>query len=735
MTHHPPQNKAKRFVLASLSKAALALLIVLLTAGSCTEAPETMGEVVAISAGTHSLALKRDGTVVSWTNYGETGVPEGLSNVAKISAGDEVNLFIFRGSGAVVEFSHHAETYSNMPKNLEGVTDVSTGGHARLALRVDGKIVAWGHDNGLNDVPGDLGIVSAISADGYYNLALQTDGKVRTWSHSYNLVSVIPKDLGEVTAISAGGAHSLALQKDSTVRAWLVPGHGSNQGQEKVPSGLKDVTAVSAGEAHSLALKKDGTVVAWGSNYACQSAVPADLKDVVAISAGVYHSMALQRDGTVVVWGSYAGTPPEGIKVRTVDCSTAGPVPAPTSFNLESTSFPEDVSSGTVVGTFVSPGTPNVSYSLVAGEGGADNASFTIDSNTLKTAASFDFEIKSSYSIRVEARNSAGAVEESFVLEVTDVNETPVDTTKPTLTFTDPGPLLVNRPVTLTGSAADDTGVSKLELYEGDTLLGAATLTNTTWSYSYTPSAAGSVTFKAVATDAARNTAEASRSTIVYSNVVTNLNDAGEGSLRQLLLDTPAGETIGFFPTLLGETLTLTSGPLAVDKNVTITGDVTLSGNNASKVLVVAADVTADLKDLTITEGQDPRGGGIENGGTLTLSGKTRVTGNTAVDFGYGGGVLNDGTLVLKDDASITNNTSFTIGGGVWGGYSSVTTLQDRAVISNNSAESEGGGIFTNGTIIGANYSDGNPDDDDPSDDNVFNNSPDQVVLYGPGAG
>ena len=47
--------------------------------------------LVAIAAGgTHSLALKQDGTVVAWGNYqfGQTDVPLGLANVVAIAAGD-----------------------------------------------------------------------------------------------------------------------------------------------------------------------------------------------------------------------------------------------------------------------------------------------------------------------------------------------------------------------------------------------------------------------------------------------------------------------------------------------------------------------------------------------------------------------------------------------------------------------------------------------------------------------
>ena len=49
-----------------------------------TDVPTNLNDAVAISAGAfHTLALRGDGTVVSWgaNSYGETNVPAGLSNV------------------------------------------------------------------------------------------------------------------------------------------------------------------------------------------------------------------------------------------------------------------------------------------------------------------------------------------------------------------------------------------------------------------------------------------------------------------------------------------------------------------------------------------------------------------------------------------------------------------------------------------------------------------------------
>jgi VCBS repeat-containing protein len=102
---------------------------------------------------------------------------------------------------------------------------------------------------------------------------------------------------------------------------------------------------------------------------------------------------------------------------------------APTGLALSSTSVGEGLPVGTVVGTFTTtdPDTGDThTYSLVSGEGSNDNASFTIEGNVLKTAAVFDQNVKSSYTIRVRTTDSTNRTfERTFTITVTDVNSAP----------------------------------------------------------------------------------------------------------------------------------------------------------------------------------------------------------------------------------------------------------------------------------------------------------------------
>ena len=100
---------------------------------------------------------------------------------------------------------------------------------------------------------------------------------------------------------------------------------------------------------------------------------------------------------------------------------------APTALSLAHTSVSENQPAGTPIGTFTTTDEDvgdTFTYSLVDGDGSADNESFSIDGDTLETAASFDWETKSSYSIRVRTTDQGGKwFEQSFTVTVANVNE------------------------------------------------------------------------------------------------------------------------------------------------------------------------------------------------------------------------------------------------------------------------------------------------------------------------
>ncbi|MCP9859613.1 MULTISPECIES: ELWxxDGT repeat protein [unclassified Cyanobium] len=109
---------------------------------------------------------------------------------------------------------------------------------------------------------------------------------------------------------------------------------------------------------------------------------------------------------------------------------------SPTNISLSASSVAENVAAGTLVGTLSStdpdaPLTPqSFSYRLVAGTGSTDNAAFEIQENELRLRNSPDFELKSSYSIRVQTRDQGNRTfAKVFTISVSNVNEAPTSGT------------------------------------------------------------------------------------------------------------------------------------------------------------------------------------------------------------------------------------------------------------------------------------------------------------------
>ncbi len=211
--------------------------------------PNSTNIVQVAAGGSHSLALKADGTVIAW---GANGYNQCI-----------------------------------VPSDLSGVAQVGAGWYHSVALLSNGTVRAWGENNptihwNFTTVPPSLTNAVAISVQAMHSLGLKKDGTVVAWGYdSGSGETNVPSSLSNVIAISAGYEHNLAVKSDGTVVAWGNNGHG----QCDVPPTLNNVVDVAAGTFHSLALKGDGTIVAWGNNTAGETTVPSGLNNVVAIAA------------------------------------------------------------------------------------------------------------------------------------------------------------------------------------------------------------------------------------------------------------------------------------------------------------------------------------------------------------------------------------------------------------------------------------------------------------------
>ena len=331
----------------------------------------------------------------------------------------------------------------------------------------------------------------------------------------------------------------------------------------------------------------------------------------------------------------------------------------PTGLSLDSTKVEENQPVGTVVGTLGATDADSTSFTYSLPEGEADNASFIIEDDQLKTAESFDFETKSEYTVLVEVSDGELSYRESFDITVGDVEE--ADKVNPSMTFENPDTLLKDKQVILSGTASDNVGVSSVTLYEvkgeAETELGEITPSGRTWTYSYTPQATGKYTLKAVAVDAAKNEAEQSVNVMVGDAIVGNTNDNGPDSLRQTVIDASAGDTIVFAESLRGQSINLTAqSPIALNKDLTILGfgkdELTIDGKGS---LIFSSYINSKLllQGMTLTNGFNDNGGAISSGSELTLD-DVSVQNNRAFD--QGGGIQNNGSLILRNGSDVSNN-------------------------------------------------------------------------------
>ena len=249
------------------------------------------------------------------------------------------------------------------------------------------------------------------------------------------------------------------------------------------------------------------------------------------------------------------------------------------------------------------------------------------------------------------------------------VNPTPAT---PTITPGGPTTFCTGGSVTLTSSSASGN-----QWYLNGNPIGGAT------NQTYIATASGNYT-TTVTTSGCTSAPSASTTVTVTTStsVVINTNDSGAGSLRQAIIDVCDGGTITFDPGLSGQTITLTTGELAINKNLTIQG---LGAN----LLTVSRISAPDFRIFTINSGQ-----------TVTISGLTISNGNAVGGPGAnsGGGILNSGTLTLIDSVVSGNNAS-AAGGGI---SNAGTVTVNNTTVSGNTAPSGAGirsGITLSGTV------------------------------------
>lgn len=179
-------------------------------------------------------------------------------------------------------------------------------------------------------------------------------------------------------------------------------------------------------------------------------------------------------------------------------------------------------------------------------------------------------------------------------------------------------------------------------------------------------------------------------------SIVTNTNDGGPGSLREVIASATSGTLVALDAALDGATITLADTQVLIDKDLTIDASglpngLTISGNDSSRVFEVAAGNTVELRGLSIAGGNaSGSGGGILNQGSLTLI-DTTLAGNRAGILG--GAVSNLGGSLWLVNSALTNNVANVYGGGLFTQGAGATATLINTTVAGNTAIT-GGAIF-----------------------------------------
>lgn len=191
--------------------------------------------VVAVAArGFYTIALKGDGTVVSWgiEPWVQIHLPSGLSNVVSIACGGGAaeRGMALKKDGTVVVWKSGSPHLEDVPREATNVVEIAAGLAHSLALRRDGTVFGWGVnvDGQATGVP----TIAAPDSPGFSSGQVTLNGEV----------------LHDVVAIAAHDRYSLALKKDGTVVGW-------GRGCPPIPAGLTNVAAISAGPDFCLAVQ------------------------------------------------------------------------------------------------------------------------------------------------------------------------------------------------------------------------------------------------------------------------------------------------------------------------------------------------------------------------------------------------------------------------------------------------------------------------------------------------
>ena len=412
----------------------------------------------------------------------------------------------------------------------------------------------------------------------------------------------------------------------------------------------------------------------------------------------------------VLVGGCAGSGGPEEEKDKDV-ISEADPT-----ISLSSNRIFENLASNTQVGVLsVINSTDTFSYTLVSGEGDADNALFTLLDNALLAINSFDYETTPELNVRIQATSASSSISSSFSVSIVDVSGVVI-----TLSPSNPA-VAVGSSTAITASVISESGATNSAISWIAPNSDIATIVSTgNLTANITGVADGSVSINAIIDGVGSkfivNVCTLLTNIMYVKNDATGLADGSSWSNAFTTL------TEAINVATANTQIWVAAGTYTPGSNVTDTfqlvDDVKIYGGfigdeGACNNSLLVRDVTGSILsgDLSNNDGDGldesllvdnayhvVTGSGTNS--TAVLDGFVIKSGNAdgSGDDKNGGGIYNDSGSPTFRNLTIKNNIANSDGAGVFN-LDGDASFSNVSIIENKSGD-DGGGILNDGSAI-----------------------------------
>ncbi len=426
-----------------------------------------------------AAVVESPGQIYTSTDSGVSWTARGISGNwwAIASSGNGEKLVALNKGLQIYTSTDSGVSWTARATNRQWNSVASSSDGTKLAATVDGGLIYTSTDSGVtwteqtNSVTANWRSV-ASSADGNKLVAVVISGQIYTSTDSGVNWTARESNRQWVAATSSADGNRLAATvKNGNIYTSTNSGvtwtaRDSNRGWWSIASsadGSKLVAGIESGQIYT----SEGTLAA----FSVEILEDAGAQSIASVATSIFANdpsqnvsftvtntnnaifsaqPAVDASGTLtftpaanafgsatvsVVAVDDGGTANGGVNTsaaQTFAITVTAVNDTPTDIALSATTIAENNAANATVGTLSTTDadtSDTFTYTLVAGTGNTDNASFTISGASLRLTPSANFEAKSSYALRLRTTDAGGLFyEEAFTISILDVNDAPVIT-------------------------------------------------------------------------------------------------------------------------------------------------------------------------------------------------------------------------------------------------------------------------------------------------------------------